>query len=259
MSLNSAPQRVPVSLIRLDGSVALIGHYIVDMISTRDGQYPSEHFVGSSRQIILLSGYRDLEPGDILSTASVALLRVPLEALVTHDARNNVTAVVVSPMPSAAPSLAINAPPDTLDEHPSKLLRRLNNAQRKSFFHLWKTVPSHIRRTDFALDAFSWDPSAIDAHSATPTEYADIFSSSTQDYDDCSLRPFEIKVPPGTQPIQSRPSRLNPVLSEQANVILDSYLAAGLIQHSTFPWSNPLVRSEEIQRNLNHSQRPKTV
>ena len=144
-------------------------------------------------------------------------------------------------MPHRTPSLAINAPPDILDEHPSELLRRLNDAQRKSFFHLWKTVPSHIRRIDFALDTPSWDPSAIDAFSATLTEYADIFSSSPQDYGDCSLRPLEIKVPPGTQPIQSRPSRLNPVLSKQVDAILGSYIAAGLIQHSTSPWSNPLV------------------
>ena len=44
-----------------------------------------------------------------------------------------------------------------------------------------------------------------------------------------------------TQPIQSRPYRLNPVLSKQADAILDSYLAAGPIQHSTSPWSSPLV------------------
>ena len=55
------------------------------------------------------------------------------------------------------------------------------------------------------------------------------------------LRPFEIKVPPGIQPIQSRSYRLNPVLSKQVDATLDFYLAAGLIQHSTSPWSNPLV------------------
>ena len=31
------------------------------------------------------------------------------------------------------------------------------------------------------------------------------------------------------------------MLSKQADAILDSYLAAGLIQHSTSPWSSPLV------------------
>ena len=102
-------------------------------------------------------------------------------------------------------------------------------------------VDSHLRQIDFVLDAPGWKPSAIDAFAATLTEYADIFSSSKLDYGACSLRPFEIKVPHGTQPIQSRPYRLNPVLSKQVDAILDSYLAAGLIQHSTSPWSSPLV------------------
>ena len=98
-----------------------------------------------------------------------------------------------------------------------------------------------MRQIDFALDAPGWDSDAIDALSATLKEYADIFSSSKLDYGAWSLRPVEIKVPPGTPPIQSRPYRLNLVLSKQVDVILDSYLAAGLIQHSTSPWSSPLV------------------
>ena len=71
--------------------------------------------------------------------------------------------------------------------------------------------------------------------------YPDISSSSKLDYGARSLMPFEIKVPPGTHPIQSRPFRLKPVLSKQIDTILDSYLPAGLIQHSTSPWSSPLV------------------
>ena len=51
------------------------------MIPTHDGQDPSEHFVGSGRQTIPLTGYRDLGPGDILGTVSAPLLCVPLEAL----------------------------------------------------------------------------------------------------------------------------------------------------------------------------------
>ena len=94
---------------------------------------------------------------------------------------------------------------------------------------------------DFALDAAGWDSTALDALSATLVTYAEVFSSSKLDYGECPLRPFEIKVPPGTQPNQSRPYRLNPVLSKQVDVILDSYLAAGLIQHSASPWSSPLV------------------
>ena len=86
-----------------------------------------------------------------------------------------------------------------------------------------------------------WDPTALDALSTTLTTFADVFSSSKLDYSKRSPRTFEIKVPPGTQPIQSRPYILNPVLSKQADAILDSYLAADLIQHSTSSWSSPLV------------------
>ena len=99
----------------------------------------------------------------------------------------------------------------------------------------------HISRIDFALDAAGWDPPVIDALSATLVACANVFSSPKLDYGECSLRPFEIKVPPGTQPIQSRPYRPNPVLSKQVEAILGSYLAAGLIQHSASPWSSPLV------------------
>ena len=124
---------------------------------------------------------------------------------------------------------------------PPELLHRLDHSQREAFFRLWNTVPPHIRRKGFALDAAGWDPTALDALSITLTTYADVFSSSKLDYGECSLRPFEIKVSLGIQPIHSRPYRLNPVLSKQTDVILDSYPAAGLIQHSTSPWSSPLV------------------
>ena len=105
---------------------------------------------------------------------------------------------------------------------PPDLIGRLDNRQREAFFPLWDTVHSHIRRMDFALDATGRDPVAIDALSSTLTDLADVLSSSTLDYGECFLRPFEIKVPPGTRPIQSRPYRLNPVLSKQLDAFLDS-------------------------------------
>ena len=226
------------------------------MIPTHDGQDPSEHFVGSGRQTIPLTGYRDLGPGDILGTVSAPLLCVPLEALAPQDTQNDVTPVVESPLPSVSPSPATNTTPYTLDEPSSELLCRFDNNPRESFLCLWNTVPSHIRRIDFALDALGWEPGAIDALSATLTEYVDIISSSKLDYGACSLRPFESKVLPGTQPIQSRPCRPNPVLSKQAEPILDSYIAAGLIQHFTSPWSSPLVcapkKSGGIQITVNY-------
>ena len=93
MSLNTALQLVPVNLVRLDGSPALTVHYMVDIATTHDGQDPVEYFVASGRQTIPLTGHRDLEPGDILGTASPPLLRVPLETLAPHDAQHNVTTI----------------------------------------------------------------------------------------------------------------------------------------------------------------------
>ena len=239
VSLTDTPQLIPVNLVRRDGFPALTGHYMVDLPPAPGSSDPSERFVSSGRQLIPLTGYQDLERGDVLGTASSPLLRVPLEALTLHHAPTDVSALAESPTtpPPHPPTTASDSP----DEPPRELLNRLDHNQRESFFRLWNTVPPHIRRIDFALDAPGWDPRAIDALSDTLAAYADVFSLSKLDYGECSLRPFEIKVPTGTQPIQSRPYRLNPVLSKQVDAILDSYLAAGLIQHSTSPWSSPLV------------------
>ena len=240
VSLTDSPQLIPVNLVRLDGSSALTGHYMVDILPVNADSNPLERFVSSGQQLILLTGYQDLEPCDILGTASSPLLRVSLEALSLHDALADVSALAESPTPPQ-PVPPPNITSDSPDEPPPELLDRLDPSQRESFLRLWHTVPPHIRRIDFAPDAAGWDPAALDALSTTLTTYADVFSSSKLDYGECSLRPFEIKVSLGTQPIQSRPYRLNPVLSNQADAILDSYLAAGLIQHSTSPWSSPLV------------------
>ena len=217
---------------------------MVDLPPAPDSSDPSERFVSSGRQLIPLTGYQDLEHGDVLGIASSPLLRAPLEALTLHnaptdDAPTDVSALAESPItpPSPSPKTAS----DSSDESPRELLNRLDHNQRESFLRLWNTVPLHIRRIDFALDARGWDLPAIDALSDTLAAYADVFSLSKLDYGECSLRPFEIKVPTGTQPIQSRPYRLNPVLYKQVDAILDSYLAASLIQHSTSPWSSPRV------------------
>ena len=78
VSLTDSPQFIPVNLIRLDGCPALTGHYMVDLPPARDESDPSERFVSSGRQFIPWTGYQDLEPGDVLGTASSPLLRVPL-------------------------------------------------------------------------------------------------------------------------------------------------------------------------------------
>ena len=129
---------------------------------------------------------------------------------------------------------SIRSPPRTSPPTRSQTTRII-------FSPLEHCPPPPVRRIDFALDAAGWAPPALDALSTTLTTFADVISSSKSDYGECSLRPFEIKIPPGTQPNQSFPYRLKPVVSKQADAILGSYLAAGLIQHSTSPWSSPLV------------------
>ena len=242
VSLTDLPQLIPAKLVRFDGSPALTGHYMVNLLPVHNDSNPSERFVSSGRQPIPLMGHQELEPGDVLGTASSPVLRVPLEALTLHDVPADVSALAgSSTTPASQTALPHSTTLNPPDEPPPELLHRLDHSQRESFLRLWNTFPPHIRRIDFALDAAGWDPTAVDALSITLTTYADVFSSSKLDYGECSLRPFEIKVPPGTQPIQSHPYRLNPVLSKQADTILYSYLAAGLIQPSTSPWSSPLV------------------
>ena len=53
--------------------------------------------------------------------------------------------------------------------------------------------------------------------------------------------PFEISVPEGSAPATSRPHRINPILTKEADVTLIQDLAAGLIQNSTSPHSSQLA------------------
>lgn len=65
-------------------------------------------------------------------------------------------------------------------------------ANVKHSFAFWTLFPhTSDPRIDVALDATGWDPAAIDALSLTLTDFADLFSSSKLDYEECSLRPFE--------------------------------------------------------------------
>ena len=47
--LTDFPQLIPVNLVRLDGSPALTGHYMVDLPPAHDDSDPSERFVSSGR------------------------------------------------------------------------------------------------------------------------------------------------------------------------------------------------------------------
>ena len=130
VSLTDSPQLIPVNLVRLDGSPALTGHYMVDLLPAHDDSNPLERFVSSGRQLIPLTGYQDLEPGDVLGTTSSPLLRVPLKALTPHNVPADVSALAESPTTPAsqtAPSLTTAL--DSPDEHPPELLHRLDHNQ----------------------------------------------------------------------------------------------------------------------------------
>ena len=73
-------------------------------------------------------------------------------------------------------------------------------------------------------------------------DFPDVFSTSKTDFDPCSLMPyFEISVPEGSAPVTSRPHRINPILAKEVDATLNQCLATALIQHSTSPYSSPLV------------------
>ena len=132
VSLTDSPELIPVNLVRLDGSSALTGHYVVDLLPAHDDSTPPERFVSSGRQLIPLTGHQDLEPGDVLGTASSPLLRVFFEALTPHAVPADVSALAESPIPPASqtsPSLETTL--DPADEPPPKLLHRLDHNQRE--------------------------------------------------------------------------------------------------------------------------------
>ena len=54
--------------------------------------------------------------------------------------------------------------------------------------------------------------------------------------------PFKILVPElSAAPVTSRSHHINPILSNEVDATLNQYLAAGLTQDSTSPYSSPLV------------------
>ena len=122
VTLTDSPQLIPVNLVRLDGSPALTGHYMVDLLPAHADSVPSELFASSGRQLILLTGYQDLEPDDVLGTASSPLLRVPLTTLIPSASPADVSALAESsttPASQPAPPPITSDPPD---EPPPELL-----------------------------------------------------------------------------------------------------------------------------------------
>jgi len=68
-----------------DGSPALVGHYLVDMLPQTSMFSSEEHFVSNGRQRLPLAGISSLQPGDVLGTASAPLLQIPLSSVPCDD------------------------------------------------------------------------------------------------------------------------------------------------------------------------------
>ena len=211
------------------------------MLPQSDLPSEEEHFVASGRQVRPLVGVSNLEPGDLLGVAHAPLMCVPLDAL-QLDGRPSgpssdppgvtpVSAVTASPLAAAAatasPSLA--------------LLKRLTSEKRASFLGVLECLPSHLRAVTFDLHDPGLNPLSIESLGDVLCDFADVFSQPKTDFGSCSLMPFEISVPEGSAPVISRAHQINPILAKEVDATLKQYLAAGLIQHSTSPYSSPLV------------------
>ena len=72
-------------------------------------------------------------------------------------------------------------------------------------------------------------------------EFLDVFSTLKKYFGSFSQIPFEISVPESSAPVTCRPQRINPALAKEVEATINHYLAAELIQHSTSPYSSPLV------------------
>ena len=72
-------------------------------------------------------------------------------------------------------------------------------------------------------------------------EFPDVFYTSKTGFDSISIILFTIFTPPDISPVFSRPYRINPIIAEKADAVLNQQLAAGHIQHSTFLYASPIV------------------
>ena len=83
-------------------------------------------------------------------------------------------------------------------------------------------------------------------------EFPDVLSTSKKDFDSCSLMPVEISVPEDSAPFTFRLHRIIFVLAKEGDATLNQHLAARLIQHSTSPYSSPLVVIPKKKGRENH-------
>ena len=247
ISLSSSPKVIKVNLVRQSGAPAFTGQYMVNMLPREDLLTDKVIFVFDGHQTIPLPGSTDLELGDLLGTSLSPLVQVPLATLgyPSLDPPAPPRTPGVHALHDNIPVASENPPPADPHDPPTapcpQLLARLDANQRTSFLNLSDRLPPHLRDIIFDLHVSGWSPSVIDSLGDVLCEFPDVFSTSKTDFGSCSLMPFNITVPPNSEPVTSRPYRINPILAKKADAVLDQYLAAGLLQHSTSPYSSPMV------------------
>ena len=73
--------------------------------------------------------------------------------------------------------------------------------------------------------------------------------------------PSEILAPDGSALVTAQPHRINPILAKEDDATLNQCLAAGLIRHSTSPYSSPLEvipkKSAGVRITVNYKKRYK--
>ena len=232
VSLSTEPQQVSVDLVRKCGTPALEGHYLVELSPSAGVFTVHEHFVSSGKQSIPLAGCATISPGDVIGTANAPLLEVPLDDVERDFPLHQEE--FVYPTVERKDGSDVKTPPSTL-------LERFDSQQRDAFLEMWERIPSHLHDICFDLQGPGWTPSVISALGDVLVQYQNRFSRSKTDLGHCTTLPFKIDIPKGTPPVASRPYRTSPAIAKQVDAILDSYLAAGLIEHSPSPWASPLV------------------
>ena len=122
VSLSRDHQLVRVALVRKNGSSALAGRHLVDMLRGSANFSVDEHLVENGLQQIPLAGTAALEPGDLIGTSSCPLLRVPAASALHRDDSASTRYLdtpdepyMVVPGPVASPSAGISAPPTCSD------------------------------------------------------------------------------------------------------------------------------------------------
>eukprot|EP00752_Nemacystus_decipiens_P016839 g15071.t1 len=249
VSLSATPTLVDVNLIRNIGTPALTGKYMVKLLPQEDSRSPAtEVFVSHGRQQVPIVGCGEIRPGALLGTAASPLLQAPPDIFDNlaqdhpeHPEHPDTTGdeSCVNTVHDNVPVAEDEDEPPT--ELPADLLARLDEHQRASFLDLWSRIPKHLRHIVFDLHGPGWSPEVITQLADLLCEFPSVFSASKTDFGRCSLLPFEIHVPPGQKPISTPPYSMNPIVARKVDVILDKYIASGLIQLSTSPWRSPLV------------------